>query len=52
MKQVFKDPNKKVVINSRTIRTKWRKSQDLYNSDLFVKDLVNKKKAIIKGDTI
>ena len=49
VKQVFKDPNKKVVIierfelNGETVK--------IYsNSDLFVKDMFHKKKAIIKDD--
>ena len=49
VKQVFKDPNKKVVIVER-LELNGEKVRIYSNSDLFVKDIVNKKKAIIKGD--
>ena len=49
VKQVFKDPNKKVVIIER-LELNGEKVKIYSNSDLFVKDMVNKKKAIIKGD--
>ena len=49
MKQVFKDPNKKVVIVER-LELNGEKVKIYSNSDLFVKDMVNKKKAIIKDD--
>ena len=49
VKQVFKDPNKKVVIVER-LELNGEKVKIYSNSDLFVKDMVNKKKAIIKGD--
>ena len=49
VKQVFKDPNKKVVIVER-LELNGEKVKIYSNSDLFVKDIVNKKKAIIKGD--
>ncbi len=50
VKQVFKDPNKKVVIVER-IELNGEKVKIYSNSDLFVKDMVNKKKAIIKDYT-
>ena len=50
VKQVFKDPNKKVVIVER-FELNGEKVKIYSNSDLFVKDLVNKKKAIIKDYT-
>ena len=50
VKQVFKDPNKKVVIVER-LELNGEKVKIYSNSDLFVKDMVNKKKAVIKGDT-
>ncbi len=49
VKQVFKDPNKKVVIIER-LELNGEKVKIYSNSDLFVKDIVNKKKAIIKDD--
>ena len=49
VKQVFKDPNKKVVVVDR-VELNGEKIKIYSNSDLFVKDMVNKKKAIIKGD--
>ena len=49
VKQVFKDPNKKVIIIER-LELNGEKVKIYSNSDLFVKDMVNKKKAIIKGD--
>ena len=49
VKQVFKDPNKKVVIIER-LELNGEKVKIYSNSDLFVKDMVKKKKAIIKGD--
>ena len=49
VKQVFKDPNKKVVIVER-LELNGEKVKIYSNSDLFVKDMVNKKKAIIKDD--
>ena len=49
VKQVFKDPNKKVVIVER-LEINGEKVKIYSNSDLFVKDMVNKKKAIIKDD--
>ena len=49
VKQVFKDPNKKVVIVER-IELNGERVKIYSNSDLFVKDMVNKKKAIIKDD--
>ncbi len=42
MKQVFKDPNKKVVIVER-LELNGEKVKIYSNSDLFVKDMVNKK---------
>ena len=51
VKQVFKDPNKKVVIIER-LELNGEKVKIYSNSDLFVKDMVNKKKAIIKGDIV
>ena len=50
VKQVFKDPNKKVVIVER-IELNGEKVKIYSNSDLFVKDMVNKKKAITKDYT-
>ena len=50
VKQVFKDPNKKVVIVER-FELNGEKVKIYSNSDLFVKDIVNKKKVIIKDDT-
>ncbi len=49
VKQVFKDPNKKVVIVER-LEINGEKVKIYSNSDLFVKDMVNKKKAIIKDN--
>ena len=49
VKQVFKDPNKKVVIVER-LELNGEKIKIYSNSDLFVKDMVNKKKAIIKDN--
>ena len=49
VKQVFKDPNKKVVIVER-LELNGEKVKIYSNSDLFVKDMVNKKKGIIKAD--
>ena len=49
VKQVFKDPNKKVVIIER-LELNGEKVKIYSNSDLFVKDMVNKKKAIIKDN--
>ena len=49
VKQVFKDPNKKVVIIER-LELNGEKVKIYSNSDLFVKDIVNKKKAIIKDN--
>ena len=49
VKQVFKDPNKKVVIVER-LELNGEKVKIYSNSDLFVKDMVNKKKGIIKDD--
>ena len=49
VKQVFKDPNKKVVIVER-LELNGEKVKIYSNSDLFVKDMVNKEKAIIKDD--
>ena len=49
VKQVFKDPNKKVVIVER-LELNGERVKIYSNSDLFVKDMVNKKKAIIKDD--
>ena len=43
MKQVFKDPNKKVVIVER-LELNGEKVKIYSNSDLFVKDMVDKKK--------
>ena len=42
MKQVFKDPNKKVVIVER-LELNGEKIKIYSNSDLFVKEMVNKK---------
>ena len=50
VKQVFKDPNKKVVIVER-FELNGEKVKIYSNSDLFVKDMVDKKKAIIKDYT-
>ena len=50
VKQVFQDPNKKVVIVER-LELNGEKVKIYSNSDLFVKDMVKKKKAIIKDDT-
>ena len=50
VKQVFKDPNKKVVIIER-LELNGEKVKIYSNSDLFVKDMVNKETAIIKDDT-
>ena len=49
VKQVFKDPTKKVVIVER-FELNGEKVRIYSNNDLFVKDIVNKKKAIIKDD--
>jgi uncharacterized surface protein with fasciclin (FAS1) repeats len=49
VKEVFKDPNKKVVIVER-LELNGEKVKIYSNSDLFVKDMVNKKKAIIKDN--
>ena len=49
VKQVFKDPNKKVVIIER-LELNGEKVKIYSNSDLFVKDMVNKKEAIIKDN--
>ena len=49
VKQVFKDPSKKVVIVER-FELNGEKLKIYSNSDLFVKDIVNKKKAIIKDN--
>ena len=49
VKQVFKDPNKKVVIVER-LELNGETVKIYSNSDLFVKDMVHKKKAIIKDD--
>ena len=49
VKQVFKDPNKKVVIIER-LELNGETVKIYSNSDLFVKDMVHKKKAIIKND--
>ena len=49
VKQVFKDPNKKVVIVER-LELNGEKVKIYSNNDLFVKDMVNKKKAIIKDN--
>ena len=49
VKQVFKDPTKKVVIVER-LELNGEKLKIYSNSDLFVKDMVNKKKAIIKDN--
>ena len=49
IKQVFKDPNKKVVIVER-FEINGEKVRIYSNSDLFVKDMVNKKKILIKGN--
>tara|TARA_B100000886_G_C20376878_1_gene472156 strand:+ start:320 stop:931 length:612 start_codon:yes stop_codon:yes gene_type:complete len=47
VKQVFKDPNKKVVVVER-IELNGEKVKIYSNSDLFVKDMVIKKKPIVK----
>lgn len=47
VKQVFKDPNKKVVILDR-VELNGERVKIYSNSDLFVKEMVNKKKAIVK----
>ena len=47
VKQIFKDPNKKVVIVER-LELNGEKVRIYSNSDLFIKDMVNKKKVIIK----
>ena len=49
VKQVFKDPNKRVVIIER-LELNGEKVKIYSNSDLFVKDMVNKKEAIIKDN--
>ena len=49
MKQVFKNPNKKVVIVER-LELNGERVKIYSNSDLFVKDMVNKKKVIIKDE--
>ena len=49
VKQVFKDPNKKVVIVER-LELNGETVKIYSNSDLFVKDMVHKKKVIIKDD--
>ena len=49
VKQVFKDPNKKVVIVER-FEINGEKVKIYSNSDLFVKDNVNKKRALIKDN--
>tara|TARA_Y100000589_G_scaffold331665_1_gene386257 strand:+ start:1563 stop:2174 length:612 start_codon:yes stop_codon:yes gene_type:complete len=49
IKQVFKDPNKKVVIVER-LELNGEKVKIYSNNDLFVKDMVNKNKAIIKDN--
>ena len=49
VKQVFKDPNKKVVVVDR-LELNGEKIKIYSNSDLFVKDMVNKKKAILKDN--
>lgn len=49
VKQVFKDPNKKVVILER-IELNGEKVKIYSNSDLFVKDMVNKKKSVVKDN--
>ena len=49
VKQVFKDPNKKVVIVER-MELNGERVKIYSNSDLFVKDMVNKKKSIIKDN--
>lgn len=47
VKEVFKDPNKKVVILER-FELNGEKVKIYSNKDLFVKEMVNKKKAILK----
>ena len=49
VKQVFKDPDKKVVIVER-LEINGEKIKIYSNSDLFVKDMVNKNQAIIKDN--
>ena len=49
VKQVFKDPDKKVVIIER-FELNGEKVKIYSNRDLFVKDMVNKKKVIVKDD--
>ena len=49
VKQVFKDPNKKVVIVER-LELNGEKVKIYSNNDLFVKDMVKKNKAIIKDN--
>ena len=49
VKQVFKDPNKKVVIVER-LELNGETVKIYSNSDLFVKEMVNKKKPIIKDN--
>ena len=49
VKQVFKDPSKRVVIIER-FELDGEKVKIYSNSDLFVKDMVNKKKAIVKDN--
>ena len=50
VKEVFKDPNKKVVIVER-LELNGERVKIYSNSDLFVKDMVDKKKVIIKDYT-
>ena len=49
VKQVFKDPNKKVVIVER-FEINGEKVKIYSNSDLFVKDNVSKKRALVKDN--
>ena len=49
VKEVFKDPNKKVVIIER-FELNGEKVKIYSNNDLFVKEMVNKKKVIVKKD--
>jgi len=49
VKQVFKDPTKKVVILER-FELNGERVKIYSNSDLFVKDMVNKKKMIVKDN--
>ena len=49
VKQVFKDPSKKVVILER-FELNGERVKIYSNSDLFVKDMVNKKKMIVKDN--